>query len=154
MLEVTLSYRAPLLLPSLPPGMTLPTPKPSQIEMTMNRLIPIPDAPVFCATLADKEDHLAELDRNKPEDKKKLFDCTAELQKLTESSVGKRRSFIKQLKSVFRTLAEFDLDGFGQFSVAEDALPMPLFNQASVVLLPIPELVSVSQLVWYVLNSL
>jgi len=73
---------------------------------------PILQLPTFRASLIDKEDNHLDIDDGSvtsDEDTKKSFDFTGELEKLNESGVSDRRSFVEQLENVFRTPAEVDL---------------------------------------------
>ncbi|KAI0064426.1 hypothetical protein BV25DRAFT_322323 [Artomyces pyxidatus] len=119
-LEETLSFRPPPS-PGLPPEIPLPTPETSQSPMDS------PEAPVFRAQLIDEDDNHADIDGSDldDDDTKKSFDFTGELKMLNESGGSDRRSFVEQLESAFRTPAKFDLDGFGEFSTAVDAPPVP-----------------------------
>ncbi|KAI6020976.1 hypothetical protein BKA83DRAFT_4293512 [Pisolithus microcarpus] len=115
----------PLPSPGLPPEIPLPVPgadSPSQD--------PLPEVPVFRATLIDEDDRQADIEEagalsSSEEDTKKSFDFTGEINKLNESGASHRRSFVEQLESAFRTPAKIDLrSDFGNFFNG-DVPPLP-----------------------------
>ena len=112
------------LRPLSPPPVDIPLPPtpPSRVSQLLEEL----HAPIYRAQLDDEEANHGDVDdgASEEDDTKRSFDFTGELQRLSQSGVSDRRSFVEQLENAFRTPAMIDL-GLDTDFQATDAPPIP-----------------------------